>query len=285
MVLPLVCGIDVPTGPFSATRCNIEEASYIASIYDARVVLVRNPGEIPMSTLPQATAWPTIVSEQEWKDAQAKQLKLEKALTRMRDAVTASRKRLPMVEVTKPYTFEGEDGPVSLLALFQGHRQLVLQHFMFHPDWNEGCNGCSMMADHVGPLAHMQARDTTYVAVARAPYEKLRSFRERMGWEIPFYSSYHTGFNEDFGVTVNDEEDQGLSFLVRDGDRVFRTHFSNGRGVEDAISSFVLLDRTVFGRQEEFEDAPVGWPQTEMYSWWKLHDQYEGELATAASCH
>lgn len=236
-----------------------------------------------MTTLPEPAAWPNIVSMEEWKAAQAKQLKLEKALTRMRDAVAASRKRLPMVEITTPYVFEGEQGPATLLDLFQGHRQLILQHFMFHPDWDEGCDGCSMMADHVGPLAQMQARDTTYVAVARAPYAKLRAFRDRMGWEIPFYSSHGTRFNEDFGVTVNDEEDHGMSFLVRDGDRVFRTAFHNGRGVEDAISTFILLDRTVFGRSEQFEDAPEGWPQTEMYSWWRHHDRYETDQP--ATCH
>lgn len=239
--------------------------------------------EDSMSTIPAPTNWPEAVSQDEWQHAQARHLKLEKALTRMRDAVSASRKRLPMVEITTPYVFEGEDGPVTLLDLFQGHRQLILQHFMFHPDWDEGCDGCSMMADHIGPLAHMQARDTTYVAVARAPLAKLTSFRQRMGWEFPFYSSHGTSFNEDFGVTVDDNEDQGMSFLVRDGDRVFRTHFTTGRGVEDAISTFVLLDHTVFGRQEVFEDAPAGWPQTEMYSWWNLHDRYEAEPATVAN--
>jgi predicted dithiol-disulfide oxidoreductase (DUF899 family) len=222
---------------------------------------------------------------QEWEAAQAKQLKLEKALTRMRDAVAASRRRLPMVEITTPYLFEGEHGPATLLDLFQGHRQLILQHFMFHPDWDEGCDGCSMMADHIGPLVHMQARDTTYVVVARAPIGKLLAFRDRMGWEIPFYSSHGTSFNQDFGVTVNDEEDQGMSFLVRDGERVFRTAFHKGRGVEDAISTFTLLDHTVFGRSEQFEDSPEGWPQTEMYSWWRHHDRYEADLVASGNCH
>lgn len=238
-----------------------------------------------MNNIPAPTSWPEVVSGDEWQQSQARHLKLEKSLTRMRDAVSASRKRLPMMEITTPYVFEGEDGPATLLHLFQGHRQLILQHFMFHPDWDEGCNGCSMMADHIGPLAHMQARDTTYVAVARAPLAKLTAFRQRMDWAFPFYSSHGTSFNEDFGVTVNDNEDQGMSFLVRDGDRVFRTHFTTGRGVEDAISTFVLLDHTVFGRQEQFEDAPAGWPQTEMYSWWNLHDQYERTPEEVASCH
>lgn len=237
-----------------------------------------------MSNIPEPTAWPEIVSQEEWEAARLEHLKTEKALTRMRDAVSASRKRLPMVEITTPYEFDGENGKVTLLDLFDGHRQLILQHFMFHPDWDAGCDGCSMMADHVGPLAHMRARDTTYVAVARAPLAKLLPFRERMGWEIPFYSSCGTSFNEDFGVTVNDEEDQGVSFMVRDGDRVFRTGFNGGRGVEDAISTFGLLDHTVFGRQEEFEDSPAGWPKTEMYSWWRLHDEYQNDT-DGGHCH
>lgn len=230
-----------------------------------------------MSDHHESHAWPQIVSQEEWDQAQAKHLRLEKALTRMRDAVSASRKRLPMVEITTPHTFEGADGSASLLDLFGGHTQLVLQHFMFHPDWDEGCDGCSMMADHVGPLVHMQARDTTYVAVARAPYPKLAAYRQRMGWQIPFYSSYNTTFNQDFGVTVDDEEDHGVSFLVRNGDRIFRTSFNGARGIEDAISTFVLLDHTAFGRQEYFEDAPDGWPQSESYSWWRRHDQYEDD--------
>lgn len=251
--------------------------------YDGMVILVSNQRKHAMITPPDPTAWPKIVSAQEWEEAQADHLKLEKALTRMRDAVAASRKRLPMVEIITPYTFEGENGPATLLDLFQGHRQLVLQHFMFHPEWDEGCDGCSMMADHMGPLAHMQARNTTYVAVARAPYAKLHAFRERMGWEIPFWSSYGTSFNEDFGMTVNNQENHGVSFLVRDDKRIFRTHLTTGRGVEDAISTFMLLDRTVFGRQETFEDAPEGWPQTEMYSWWRLHDRYDAEAVE--TCH
>lgn len=237
-----------------------------------------------MSTISQPTSFPPIVSQEDWDAARKNHLKLEKALTRMRDVVSASRKRLPMVEITTPYVFAGEHGSASLLDLFGGYRQLVLQHFMFHPDWDAGCEGCSMMADHIGPLAHMQVRDTTYVAIGRAPIEKLTTFRQRMGWEFPFLSSFGTSFNEDFGVTVNDEEDHGVSFLVRDGDRVFRTGFNGGRGVEDAISTFMLLDHTVFGRQEFFEDAPNGWPQGEMYNWWRRHDEYEA-AEIAGGCH
>lgn len=187
------------------------------------------------------------------------------------------------MEITTPYKLQGEHGSASLMDLFGDHRQLVLQHFMFHPDWDEGCDGCSMLVDHVGPLAHMHARDTTYAVVARAPIEKLMRFRDRMGWTLPFYSAFESDFNQDFGVTVNDEEHHCVSFLVRKGDRVFRTHFNDRRGVEEAISTFTLLDRTVFGRQETFEDSPDGWPQTEMYSWWRHHDRYGQE--SDSSCH
>lgn len=228
-----------------------------------------------MINITESQAHPPIVSQEEWDAAQQKHLKLEKALTRMRDAVSASRRRLPMVEITTPYTFEGEDGSATLLDLFNGKKQLVLQHFMFHPDWDAGCDGCSMMADHIGPLAHMEARNTTFVAIARAPIAKLAAYRQRMGWQQPFYSSFGTSFNQDFGVTVNDEENHGISYLLRDGDRVFRTHFSGARGGENVISTFWMLDNTALGRQEDWEDSPPGWPQTEPYSWWRRHDEYE----------
>lgn len=237
-----------------------------------------------MSTIPEPTAYPPIVSQEEWDAALARHLKLEKGLTRLKDSVSASRKRLPMVEITTPYTFMGEQGEVSLLDLFGGRRQLVLQHFMFHPDWDAGCDGCSMIADHIGPLQHLHARDTAFAAVARAPFQKLQAFRERMEWAQPFFSSFETTFNQDFGVTVNDEEDHGVSYLVRDGDRVFRTFFVGDRGCESIISTFTLLDNTVFGRQEQWEDAPAGWPQTEPYSWWRRHDEYEDD-ESAECCH
>lgn len=227
---------------------------------------------------------PKIVTAEQWQAAIDVQMKHEKALTRMRDAVTANRKRLPMTPVEKDYRFTGPDGEVRLIDLFDGKRQLILQHFMFHPDWDAGCEGCSMMADHIGPLAHMRARDTTYVLVSRAPTEKLLPFKQRMGWDIPWYSSFGTTFNEDFGVTVNDEEDHGISFFLRDGDAVYRTNMVRARGVEDFISTFMLLDRTVFGRQESFENSPDGWPQGEMYGWWRLHDEYDDRSDEKSGC-
>lgn len=230
-----------------------------------------------MATSP-STALPPIVSQDAWRAALAAHVNKEKALMKARDRLNAARRRLPVVEITTPYTFEGPDGDASLLDLFDGQRQLIVQHFMFHPDWEEGCVGCSMMADHLGPLAHLRARNTRYVAISRAPLEKLLAYKQRMGWtDLPWYSSFGTDFNADFGVTVDDQEDSGLSFLLRDGDRIFWQSQVRNRGVEDMISTFWLLDQTPLGRQEKWEDSPDGWPQTPPYAWWRRHDEYGGE--------
>jgi predicted dithiol-disulfide oxidoreductase (DUF899 family) len=221
------------------------------------------------------TALPSIVSREEWAIARARLLDREKAALRMKDAVSAERRRLPMVEVTERYVFQGETGPATLLDLFDGRRQLILQHFMFHPEWDEGCVGCSMMADHVGPLAHLHARNTSYVAVSRAPLEKLLAYRARMGWEFPWYSSHDSTFNKDFRVTVNDEEDSAISVFLRDGDRVFHTWQTFGRGVEPIITMYDYLDFTPLGRQEPWEDSPAGWPQDAAIDWWRRHDRYD----------
>lgn len=221
------------------------------------------------------TALPPIVSLEEWKAARERLLVQEKSLMRLSDLVAAQRRRLPIVEVTTDYVFQGEDGPVRLLDLFDGRPQLVLQHFMFGPDWEEGCVGCSMMADYIGPQAHLNARRTSFAMVSRAPLEKLQAYRQRMGWPYTWVSSGETTFNEDFGATVNGEEDQGLSVFLRDGDRVFHTWKTNGRGAEYVLNVFKLLDFTPFGRQETWEDTPAGRPRDETYSWWQRHDAYE----------
>ena len=127
------------------------------------------------------TAMPPIVSRAEWDRARAELLIKEKELTRLKDSVSAERRRLPMVEVTETYTFDTENGPASLRDLFDGRRQLIVQHFMFGPDWHEGCDGCSMMADHIGPLAHLHAKDTSFVLISRAPLAKLLEFRRPHG--------------------------------------------------------------------------------------------------------
>ena len=135
------------------------------------------------------TPMPPIVSRSEWQKAREDLLVREKELTRLKDSVSAARRRLPMVEITQAYTFDAETGPATLLDLFDGRRQLIVQHFMFGPDWEQGCDGCSMMADHIGPLSHLHAKDTSFVMVSRAPLVKLLMFRERMGWKLPWVSS------------------------------------------------------------------------------------------------
>jgi predicted dithiol-disulfide oxidoreductase (DUF899 family) len=180
-----------------------------------------------------------------------------------------------MVEIATEYVFAGEDGLATLLDLFDGRPQLILQHFMFGTDWDEGCDGCSMMADHVGPLAHLHARNTSFAMVSRAPLGKLLGFRQRMGWDLPWFSSDGTCFNEDFHATVDGEEHHGLSVFLRDGERVFHTWSTQDRGVEPILGVFDYLDFTPYGRQESWEDSPAGWPQTPTYDWWRLHDRYD----------
>jgi predicted dithiol-disulfide oxidoreductase (DUF899 family) len=227
-----------------------------------------------------ATARPEVVSQDEWQAAHERILAKEKEATRARDALAAERRRQPMTRIDKDYVFEGPEGPASLADLFDGRRQLVLYHFMFAPDvhgWPEaGCPGCSMFVDQVGHLAHLHARDTSLVLVSRAPLERLDRYRHRMGWDdIPWYSSEGSDFNQDFGVTTPEGETFGLSVFYRDGDEVYRTYFTAGRGVEALGPVWTFLDLTPLGRQEEWEDSPEGWPQTEPYTWWRRHDEYE----------
>lgn len=170
-----------------------------------------------------------------------------------------------MVEVTEPYVFDTETGPVGLVDLFDGRRQLIVQHFMFGRDWQQGCEGCSMMADHLGPLSHLHAKDTSLVLVSRAPLGTLIAFRERMGWDLPWVSSGASKFNEDFHVTVDGEERHGISVFLRDGERVFHTWSTYSRGEEPFMLVFDLLDLTPYGRQETWEDSPEGWPQRPPY--------------------
>ncbi|WP_029116080.1 DUF899 domain-containing protein [Mycobacterium sp. URHB0044] len=220
------------------------------------------------------TPLPPVVSRSEWEKVRAELLVREKELTRLKDSVSAARRRLPMVEMTEPYTFTGASGPVSLLDLFDGRRQLIVQHFMFGADWDEGCSGCSMMADHIGPLSHLYAKDTSFVMVSRAPLATLLAFRDRMGWTLPWVSSGSTTFNEDFRTTVDGEERHAISVFLRDGDRVFHTWSTFDRGEESFMVVWDLLDLTPYGRQETWEDSPPNWPQQPPYEWMRLHDAY-----------
>jgi predicted dithiol-disulfide oxidoreductase (DUF899 family) len=220
--------------------------------------------------------YPKVVSRDEWLAARKKLLAKEKEATRAQDTLNAERRRLPMVKIEKEYIFEEPNGKVSLLDLFEGRRQLIIYHFMFDPDWDEGCEGCSMVVDNMGHPAHLYARDTSRAAVSRAPLEKIERFKRRMGWTIPWYSSFGSDFNYDFGVTTDDGEIFGLSVFLRDGDNIFHTYFTNGRGVEHLGSNWSYLDLTPLGRQETWEDSPEGRPQTPPYEWWRLHDRYGG---------
>src|ERR687888_1084451 len=231
---------------------------------------------------------PTVVSPTEWQAAHDALLAKEKEATRARDALAGERRRLPMVRIDKDYTFDGPDGKASLLDLFEGRTQLLLYHFMFGPNQEAGCDGCSMFVDQVGHLAHLNARDTSFALVSRAPIAKIEAYRKRMGWTIPWYSSFESDFNVDFGVgpetpqegVYQDGETFGLSTFIRDGRDVFRSYFTTQRGVEALGSVWTFLDLTPLGRQENWEDSPEGYPQTPPYEWWNWNDNYdEAELS------
>ena len=226
---------------------------------------------------------PSVVSPAEWQAALGSLRAKEKEATRARDALAAERRRLPIVRIEKDYMFEGPDGEASLLDLFQGRRQLILYHFMFAPGvdgWPDaGCDGCSMFVDQIGHLAHLHARDTSFVLVSRAPLANIEAYRKRMGWTIPWFSSAGSDFNTDFGVTTDRGETFGLSVFLRDGDDVYRTYFTDRRGVEALGSVWTFLDLTPLGRQEDWEDSPAGYPQTPPYAWWRRHDEYINDAA------
>jgi predicted dithiol-disulfide oxidoreductase (DUF899 family) len=226
---------------------------------------------------------PPVVSPAEWQAAREALLTEEKEATRARDALAAERRRLPMVRIDKDYSFDGPDGRATLLDLFDGRRQLLLYHFMFGPNQEAGCDGCSMFVDQVGHLAHLHARNTSFALASRAPLEKITAYRTRMGWTIPRFSSSESDFNVDFGVSpetpqqdaYQDGESFRLSVFLRDGDSIFRTYFTSARGVEALGSVWSFLDLTPLGRQEDWEDSPAGYPQSKRYEWWRRHDEYD----------
>jgi predicted dithiol-disulfide oxidoreductase (DUF899 family) len=222
---------------------------------------------------------PQVVSPTEWQVARDELLVKEKEATRARDALAAERRRLPMVRIDKNYAFEGPEGTKSLLDMFEGRGQLILYHFMFAPDvqgWpTAGCPGCSMFVDQIGHLAHLHARDTSFVLVSVAPLASIESYKDRMGWTLPWLSSSESDFNVDFGLSRDDGETFGLSVFLCDGADVYRTYFVAGRGVEALGSVWTFLDLTPLGRQEDWEDSPQGYPQTASYEWWRRHDEYE----------
>jgi predicted dithiol-disulfide oxidoreductase (DUF899 family) len=221
---------------------------------------------------------PQIVNRNEWLAARTALLEQEKELTRRRDALSADRRRLPMVEITKDYRFTGPQGEVGLLDLFEGRKQLVVSHFMFDPEWDDGCPSCSAGADEMsaGLFEHLHVRDTTLAHVSRAPLEKLERWKAKKGWDFPWYSSYGSDFNYDFGATIDashgsgdynyrtvaDDPDwaeqpiemTGRSAFLRVDDRFFHTYSQYARGMESTGGSYYFLDLTALGRQEEWEE-------------------------------
>lgn len=220
---------------------------------------------------------PRVVSAAEWLAARKELLAAEEEAVRTLQQIANRRREMPAVKIEKDYIFEGPDGKASLLDLFEGRTQLIVQHFMFDPAWEEGCPVCSYQADNVGPLAHLHARNTTYAAVSRAPIGKIEPFRRRMGWGFPWYSSHGSDFNYDFHVT-NDEsvtpieynfrtaqeladrgqpwaarpgEQGGVSVFLRDDDTVLRTWSGYGPVIYLLCETDILLDLTPLGRQDE----------------------------------
>ena len=233
---------------------------------------------------------PPVVSPQEWRAQRVALLEQEKELTRQMDRVNAARRRLPMVKVTKQYLLDGPQGKVSLLDLFAGRRQLIIYHFMFDPEWEKGCPGCTGLVNAMGDLSMLNERDTTFALVSRAPLPKLQAYKAAKGWNRDWYSSFGSDFNYDFHATLDESkapaeynyrskedmerlnlpyplkgEQHGFSVFFRVGDNIFHTYSTYGRGAESLTDSYALLDRTPYGRQEDFEDSPAGWPQKPTY--------------------
>jgi predicted dithiol-disulfide oxidoreductase (DUF899 family) len=228
---------------------------------------------------------PRIADREEWLAARVELLAEEKDLTRRRDALNTRRRELPMVEITKDYAFTGPDGPANLADLFEERRQLIVAHFMFKPEWEDGCPSCTAGADQVsdGLRRQLAVRDTTLAYVSRAPIERLERYKAKRGWTFPWYSSFGSDFNWDFGVTIDESvaplaynyktreeheaagtgyyfeaeqpiEQPGRSCFLRAGDRIFHTYSSFGRGGEWTGGSYAFLDLTALGRQEDWEE-------------------------------
>jgi predicted dithiol-disulfide oxidoreductase (DUF899 family) len=197
-----------------------------------------------------------------------------------------------MVKLEKAYVFDGPNGQVRLVDLFDGRHQLIVYHFMFDPDWDKGCPGCTGLVDAMGDLKMLAERDTSFVLISRAPLAKLEKYKKVRGWTLPWFSSFGTDFNYDFHVTLNQTvvqlqynyreqneleqrkesepwflkgENHGLSVFFRLDDDVFHTYSTYARGCESLTNSYQLLDRTPYGRQEDFKASPAGWPQRPTY--------------------
>jgi predicted dithiol-disulfide oxidoreductase (DUF899 family) len=218
---------------------------------------------------------PPIVSEEEWQEARDALLVKEKKLTHARDAMAAERRRMPRMLVEKEYEFEGPNGRVSLLDMFEGRRQLIVQHFMFDPEWEDGCPSCTYFSEDLGHLPHLHEKDTSFVVISRAPLQKIEAYKRKKNWTFPWYSSFGSDFNYDFHVTMDESvtpaeynyrsaaehrqagmpwfaegEQPGVSVFLREGERVFHTYSAFARGSEHLVSTAMFLDLTPLGRQE-----------------------------------
>jgi predicted dithiol-disulfide oxidoreductase (DUF899 family) len=238
-----------------------------------------------------------VVSRSEWLRAHSDFLAKEKELTHLSDELARQRHELPWTRVEKNYVFNGPQGKLGLADLFAGRTQLATYHFMFGPEWEEGCPGCSYVMDHMnGAVEHLAARDVSLVAVSRAPLEKLLAFQRRMGWRFPWVSSGECDFNRDFGVAFtkeqvasgakaynfattppHGEENPGLSCFYKDPSGVvFHTFSGYGRGLESMLGTYAVLDRAPKGRDEDSLPMPMAWV--------RHHDKYEPSSQGAGTC-
>jgi predicted dithiol-disulfide oxidoreductase (DUF899 family) len=246
--------------------------------------------KMPTSTIEN----PKIVSRDEWLAARKELLVKEKQLTHDRDALAAERRQLPWIKLDKDYVFDSPGGKRTLADLFDGRSQLVVYHFMFGPEWNEGCPSCSFNMDHTdGALVHLAQRDVSFTAISRAPSPKIEAFKNRMGWKFSWVSSYESDFNRDYGVSFTkeelargncynfgtsgfpSEEAPGISVFCKNGKDIFHTYSTYARGSETVINTYNYLDLVPKGRAEDALYFPMAWV--------RHHDRYEGgRLADAA---
>lgn len=215
---------------------------------------------------------PKVVSREDWDAAMAAHRENEKALTAQLDRLAAERRQLPFERVEESYEFQTSEGTATLEDLFSGKRQLIIYHHMLKAADPDPCAGCCMVGDQIPNLAHLHARDTALVFVARAPLAEIEALKSRLGWTFPFVSTGEA-FNADFGITSG----FGLNVFLRSDGAVFRTYSTKGRGVEALGTPWTLLDLTPFGRQETWETSPNGTPQSAPYEWWRLNDAYTNE--------
>lgn len=239
------------------------------------------------STTPDPSLAPPVVSRDEWIAARKKLLQEEKELTNLRDKIRAERLKLPWVLVEKDYVFEGPKGSVTLADLFRGRSQLIVQHFMFGPGWEEGCKGCSFLADHVDAARqHFEHHDVAFAAISRAPYPDLAKFQKRMGWQFPWVSSFGSDFNFDYHVSFTPEQMASgkITYNFEEGDaeieelpgqsafykdeagRIYHTYSSYARGGDELLGTYMFLDIAPKGRNEK-----------EIMDWMRHHDRYDAE--------